>query len=99
MLGVSRRQGLVMPRARNSIAGSRVCFEGDGGSGAPVVFYGGLMDSVEAMRLSPIAQALPADQSAWSSPATETCDVATGRTSVPRMPCGSAWRTPSTQLG
>jgi pimeloyl-ACP methyl ester carboxylesterase len=51
-----------MPYARNSIDGTRVYFEDDGGGGTPVVFYGGLVDSVEAVRLSPIAQALPADQ-------------------------------------
>jgi len=50
-----------MPYARNSIDGTRVYFEDDGGDGAPVVFYGGLVDSVEAVRLSPVAQALPAD--------------------------------------
>lgn len=51
-----------MPYSRNSIDGARVYFEDDGGGGVPVVFYGGLVDSVEAVRLSPIAQALPADQ-------------------------------------
>jgi hypothetical protein len=51
-----------MPYSRNSIDGTRVYFEDDGGGGVPVVFYGGLVDSVEAVRLSPIAQALPADQ-------------------------------------
>ena len=51
-----------MPYADNSIDGTRVYFDDDGGSGAPVVFYGGLVDPVEAVRLSPIAQALPADQ-------------------------------------
>jgi pimeloyl-ACP methyl ester carboxylesterase len=63
MLGVSRLpEGLVMPYARNPIDGTRVYFEDDGGGGAPVVLYGGLVDSVEAVRLSPIAQALPADR-------------------------------------
>ena len=51
-----------MPYARNSIDGTRVYFEDNGGSGAVVMFYGGLVDSVEAVRLSPIAQALPADE-------------------------------------
>jgi pimeloyl-ACP methyl ester carboxylesterase len=51
-----------MPYARNSIDGTRVYFEDDGGGGAPVVFYGGLVDSVEAVRVSPIAQALPGDR-------------------------------------
>jgi pimeloyl-ACP methyl ester carboxylesterase len=51
-----------MPYARNSIDGKRVYFEDDGGSAAPVVFHGGLVDAVEAVRLSPIAQALPADR-------------------------------------
>jgi len=51
-----------MPYSRNSIDGARVYFEDDGGGGVPVILYGGLVDSVEAVRLSPIAQALPADQ-------------------------------------
>jgi hypothetical protein len=38
-----------LPYARNSIDGTRVYFEDEGGSGAPVVFYGGLVDSVEAV--------------------------------------------------
>jgi pimeloyl-ACP methyl ester carboxylesterase len=51
-----------MPYARNSIDGTRVHFEDDGGGGAPVVFFGGLVDSVQAVRVSPIAQALPVDR-------------------------------------
>jgi pimeloyl-ACP methyl ester carboxylesterase len=51
-----------MPFARNSIDGTRVYFEDDGGSGAAVLFFGGLVDSVKAVRLSPIAEALPADE-------------------------------------
>jgi pimeloyl-ACP methyl ester carboxylesterase len=51
-----------MPYARNPIDGTRVYFEDDGGGGTPVVFYGGLVDSVEAVRVSPIGQALPADR-------------------------------------
>jgi hypothetical protein len=34
------RGGLVMPYARNSIDGTRVYFQDDGGGGAPFVFYG-----------------------------------------------------------
>ena len=36
--------------------------------------------------------------SAWSSSTTGAWGVATGHTSVPRMLCGSAWRTAATQL-
>jgi pimeloyl-ACP methyl ester carboxylesterase len=51
-----------MPYARNAIDGTRVYFEDHGGGGAPVVLYGGLVDPVEAVRMSPIAQALPVDE-------------------------------------
>ena len=51
-----------MPYGRNSTDGTRVYFEDDGGSGPPVVFHGGLVDSVEAIRSSPIAQSLPANE-------------------------------------
>ena len=51
-----------MPYARNPIDGTRVYFEDDGGGGPVVAFYGGLVDSVAAVRLSPIAQALPAGE-------------------------------------
>lgn len=49
-----------MPYARNRLDGTRVYFEDDGGEGAPVVFHGGLLDSVELVRGSPVAQALQA---------------------------------------
>lgn len=51
-----------MPYARNALDGTRVCFEDDGGEGAAVVVHGGLLDSVDLVRRSPIAQALPADE-------------------------------------
>lgn len=38
--------------------GTSVYFEEDGGSGAPVVLYGGILDSVESVRASEFAQAL-----------------------------------------
>lgn len=47
-----------MPYARNGRDGSRVYFEDDGGEGDPVVFHGGLLDTVDLVRASPIAQAL-----------------------------------------
>ena len=47
-----------MPYARNALDASRVYFEDDGGSGAPVVLHGGILDSVDLVRASNIAQAL-----------------------------------------
>jgi pimeloyl-ACP methyl ester carboxylesterase len=49
-----------MPYARNALDGSRVYFEDDGGDGAAVVLHGGLLDSVESVRGSHIAEALQA---------------------------------------
>ena len=50
--------GGTIPYARNELDGSRVYFEDDGGSGAAVVLHGGILDSVELVRASNIAQAL-----------------------------------------
>jgi hypothetical protein len=47
-----------MPYATNALDGSRVYFEDDGGDGAPVVLHGGIIDSVDLVRDSTIAQAL-----------------------------------------
>src|ERR687897_1408998 len=47
-----------MPYARNALDGSAVYFEDDGGAGAAVVVHGGLLDSVDLVRGSHIAQAL-----------------------------------------
>ena len=47
-----------MPYATNSLDGTRVYVEDDGGPGAPVVFYGGILDSVVLVRRSSIARAL-----------------------------------------
>jgi pimeloyl-ACP methyl ester carboxylesterase len=47
-----------MPYARNALDGTRVYFEDDGGDGAPVVLHGGIIDSVDLVRESNIAQAL-----------------------------------------
>jgi pimeloyl-ACP methyl ester carboxylesterase len=47
-----------MPYATNALDGNRVYFEDDGGNGAPVVLHGGLVDSVDLVRGSNIAQAL-----------------------------------------
>jgi pimeloyl-ACP methyl ester carboxylesterase len=52
----------VMPYARNRVDGSRVYFEDGGGNDAAVVLHGGLLDSVELVRDSSIAAALPADE-------------------------------------
>ena len=49
-----------MPLARNAIDGRKVYFEDDGGSGVPVVLYGGILDSVESVRASAVASALQA---------------------------------------
>lgn len=49
-----------MPYARNTLDASRVYFEDEGGEGAPVVFHGGLLDTVDLVRASPIAEALSA---------------------------------------
>jgi pimeloyl-ACP methyl ester carboxylesterase len=48
----------LMPYARNALDGNWVYFEDDGGNGAPVVLHGGLVDSVDLVRGSNIAQAL-----------------------------------------
>ena len=47
-----------MPYARNALDGRRVHFEDDGDNGAPVVLHGGIIDSVDLVRESNIAQAL-----------------------------------------
>jgi pimeloyl-ACP methyl ester carboxylesterase len=47
-----------MPYATNALDGSRVYFEDDGGDGTPVVLHGGIIDSVDLVRESNIAQAL-----------------------------------------
>lgn len=47
-----------MPHARNAVDGTSVYFEDDGGSGVPVVLYGGILDSVDSVRASQLASAL-----------------------------------------
>ncbi|HEU0303893.1 MAG TPA: alpha/beta hydrolase [Gaiellaceae bacterium] len=47
-----------MPYATNPHDGTRIYFEDDGGTGTAVVLYGGILDSVELVRRSPIARAL-----------------------------------------
>jgi pimeloyl-ACP methyl ester carboxylesterase len=47
-----------MPFARNALDASRVYFEDEGGDGAAVVLHGGILDSVDLVRASHIAQAL-----------------------------------------
>jgi pimeloyl-ACP methyl ester carboxylesterase len=51
-----------MPYASNALDGARIYFEDDGGDAPPVVVHGGLLDSVELLRGSPVAQSLPADE-------------------------------------
>lgn len=47
-----------MPYATNPQDGTRVYFEDDGGTGIPVVLYGGALDSVALVRESDIARSL-----------------------------------------
>ena len=47
-----------MPYAKNALDGSRIYFEDDGGTGAPVVLHGGFLDSVATVRGLDLAQAL-----------------------------------------
>lgn len=47
-----------MPYAVNPRDGCRVYFEDDGGAGAPVLLYGGILDTVDLVRRSHVAQAL-----------------------------------------
>ncbi len=47
-----------MPYARNSLDGTRIYFEDDGGQGKAVVLYGGILDSVDLVRESDTARAL-----------------------------------------
>jgi pimeloyl-ACP methyl ester carboxylesterase len=47
-----------MPYATNRIDGTRISFEDDGGTGAPVVVHGGFLDPVPLVRRSPLAVAL-----------------------------------------
>jgi hypothetical protein len=60
------REGALMPYATNALDGSRVYFEDDGGDGTPVVLHGGIIDSVDLVRESNIAQALQELPSAYS---------------------------------
>lgn len=47
-----------VPHAINASDRTRVYFEDDGGAGAPVVLYGGILDSVDLVRRSHVARAL-----------------------------------------
>jgi pimeloyl-ACP methyl ester carboxylesterase len=47
-----------MPYSRNALDGSQVYFEDDGGHGEAVALHGGILDSVDLVRASNIAQAL-----------------------------------------
>lgn len=51
-----------MSYARNALDGRRVYFEDEGGDGTPVVLHGGFLDTVEDVRESDIARALPAEE-------------------------------------
>lgn len=47
-----------MPYATNAIDGRRIWFEDDGGPGDPVVCHGGIVDSVDLVRESPLVSTL-----------------------------------------
>jgi pimeloyl-ACP methyl ester carboxylesterase len=51
-----------MPYATNRLDRTRVYFADDAGGGAAVVLHGGLLDSVDDVRESKLAQALPPDE-------------------------------------
>jgi pimeloyl-ACP methyl ester carboxylesterase len=51
-------EGALMPYATNAVDGTRVHFEDEGDDGTPVVLHGGIIDSVDLVRESKIAQAL-----------------------------------------
>lgn len=51
-----------MPYTRNALDNGRVYFEDDGGGKVPVVFHGGFGESVDLVRGSPIAKAVPDDE-------------------------------------
>jgi pimeloyl-ACP methyl ester carboxylesterase len=51
-----------MPCATNALDGARIYFEADEVDGPPVVFHGGLLDSVDLLQTSPIARSLPAPE-------------------------------------
>jgi hypothetical protein len=59
-----------VPYATNALDGSRVYVEDDGSDGETVVLHGGLLDSVDLVRDSNIAGALPLEhpihRSAWN---------------------------------
>jgi pimeloyl-ACP methyl ester carboxylesterase len=54
----AERRSTLMPYARNALDRRWVYFEDDGGDGAAVVLHGGIIDSVDLVRESNIAQAL-----------------------------------------
>jgi pimeloyl-ACP methyl ester carboxylesterase len=43
-----------VPNATNALDGCSIYYEDDGGSGAPVLLYGGILDTVELVRASQI---------------------------------------------
>jgi pimeloyl-ACP methyl ester carboxylesterase len=47
-----------VPDARNALDGRSVYFEDDGGPGAPVLLYGGILDTVELVRASQVGRVL-----------------------------------------
>ena len=82
-----------MPYATNALDGSRVYFEDDGGDGAPVVLHGGIIDSVDLVRESNIAQALqelPTDEFRLIYVAHRGSDAVTSLTRWRHMRCRCA---------
>ena len=51
-----------MPYVTNPSDGTQIYFEDDGGSGIPVVLYGGFLDSIVDLRESHLAGSLPPDE-------------------------------------
>ncbi len=51
-----------MPYATNQGDGKRIFYEDDGGDGPAVVVHGGILDTVETLRMSMISQAIPSDE-------------------------------------
>ena len=79
-----------MSYATNGQDGTRIYFEDDGGGGAPVLLHDGFGDSVQDLRESEIAGALPAGEFRLSTPITAVTVAATSPTTPLRTQCRCA---------